>query len=273
MIISQFPDSQTLTMQQEALKRVRDMQMRARQSVDQTNASPEPFTHPPAFSQPSGPSAQTQPQQQYQAQSASFGAQQQFQQQASFGRPPHPNMPPQNNMQQGTPQQNMPPQINMQQGPPQQNMPPQNSMQQGTPQQSMPPQNSMQSGPQRQSGFSQPNNILSHLFGGGRQSGPQNQGSTGGQRGNAQGMNQNAPRSGGSGLLDLLRKQGLGDSVSGLGETLQNTISSVSEPLSNLMESFGIDGEKLIILLVMWAIFNEHKDNKMLLMALGYLLL
>jgi len=39
------------------------------------------------------------------------------------------------------------------------------------------------------------------------------------------------------------------------------------------MESFGIDGEKLVILLVMWAIFNEHKDNKMLLMALGYLLL
>lgn len=257
MIISQFPDSQTLTMQQEALKRVRDMQMRARQSVDQTNASPEPFTHPPAFSQPSGPPAQPQPQQQYQVQSTPFGAQQQ----SPFGRPPQQNMPPQNSIQQGSPQQNMPPQNNMQQGPPQQNRP---------------PQSSMQSGAQRQSGFSQPNNILSHLFGGGRQSGLQNQGtgpSPGGQRGNAQGMNQNMPRSGGSGLLDLLRKQGLGDSVSGLGETLQNTISSVSEPLSNLMESFGIDGEKLVILLVMWAIFNEHKDNKMLLMALGYLLL
>lgn len=73
--------------------------------------------------------------------------------------------------------------------------------------------------------------------------------------------------------MDLLRRQGLGDSVSGLGETLQNTISSVSEPISGLLEGFGIDGEKLVILLVMWAIFNEHKDNKMLLMALGYLLL
>ena len=259
MIISQFPDSQTLTMQQEALKRVRDMQMRARQSVEQTNASPEPYTQQSALSQPSGPSSQPQ----YQAQSAPFGAQQQFQQQAPFGRPPQSNIPPQNNMQQSPSQSNS-------------NTPPQYSMQQGPPQQNMPPQNSMQSGPQRQSGFSQPNNILSHLFGGGRQSGSQNQGNTpsmGGQRGNAQGMNQNVPRSGGSGLLDLLRKQGLGDSVSGLGETLQSTISSVSEPLSNLMESFGIDGEKLIILLVMWAIFNEHKDNKMLLMALGYLLL
>ncbi|MDF3004651.1 MAG: hypothetical protein K0S22_1123 [Oscillospiraceae bacterium] len=242
MIISQFPDSQTLTMQQEALKRVRDMQMRARQSVEQTNAFPEPYIQQSA-SQPSGPSLQSQSQ----SQPAPFGVQQQFQQQAPHGRPPQSNIPPQNNMQQGTPQQNVPPQSNMQ-----------------------------QPGPQRQSGFSQPNNILSHLFGGGRQSGPQNQGnasSMGGQRGNAQGMNQNAPRSGGSGLLDLLRRQGLGDSVSGLGETLQNTISSVSEPLSNLMESFGIDGEKLVILLVMWAIFNEHKDNKMLLMALGYLLL
>lgn len=243
MIISQFPDSQTLTMQQEALKRVRDMQMRARQSVEQTNAFPETYIQQSALSQPSGPSSQPQ----YQTQPAPFGVQQQFQQQAPYGHPPQSNIPPQNNMQQGPVQQNIPPQSNMQ-----------------------------QPGPQRQSGFSQPNNILSHLFGGGRQSGPQNQGnasSMGGQRGNAQGMNQNAPRSGGSGLLDLLRRQGLGDSVSGLGETLQNTISSVSEPLSNLMESFGIDGEKLIILLVMWAIFNEHKDNKMLLMALGYLLL
>lgn len=272
MIISQFPDTQTLTMQQEALKRVRDMQMRARQSVEQTNASPEPYTQQSAFSQPSGPPSQSQ----YQAQPTPFGAQQQFQQQAPFGRPPQSSISPQNNMQQGPSRSNTPPQNNIQQGPPQQNMPPQNNMQQGPPQQNMPPQNSMQSGPQRQSGFSQPNNILSHLFGGGRQSGPQNQGnapSTGGQRGSAQGVNQSVPRSGGSGLLDLLRRQGLGDSVSGLGDTLQNTISSVSEPLSNLMDSFGIDGEKLVILLVMWAIFNEHKDNKMLLMALGYLLL
>ncbi|WMJ82570.1 hypothetical protein ACS3UN_03040 [Oscillospiraceae bacterium LTW-04] len=246
MIISQFPDSQTLTMQQEALKRVRDMQLRARQSVEQSNAFPDQT----APSQPSGPSAKPHPQFQAQPTHPS-GVQQQFQQQAPLGRSPQQNMPPQNNMQQDPPQQSQP-------------------------QQNMSSQGNMQQGPQRQPGFSPSNNILSHLFGGGRQSGPQNQSnasSPGGQRGYSQGGNQNAPRSGGSGLLDLLRRQGLGDSFSGLGETLQSTISSVSEPLSGLLEGFGIDGEKLVILLVMWAIFNEHKDNKMLLMALGYLLL
>lgn len=58
-----------------------------------------------------------------------------------------------------------------------------------------------------------------------------------------------------------------------LGEMVQNAVSSASKPASELLDSFGIDGEKLIILMVMWAVFNEHKDNKLLLMALGYLLL
>lgn len=58
-----------------------------------------------------------------------------------------------------------------------------------------------------------------------------------------------------------------------LGETLQNTIASASQPAAELLNSFGIDGEKLIIMMIMWVIFNEHKDNKLLLMALGYLLL
>lgn len=244
MSLSYFPDTQTLTMQQEALKRVRDMQLRARQSVEQSNIFPD------APVQQTGPPVQApfQTQPPYQA---PFQPQQQFQQpgpqQAPFGRLPQQHMPPQGNMQQGAPQQHPPPQGNMQQGPPSQ-------------------------GQQRPSVFSQPNNILAHLFGGGRQAGTQNQNS-GGQRGSHQGGNQNTSRPGGSGLLDMLRKQGLGDSVSGLGETLQNTISSVSEPISGILDSFGIDGEKLVILLVMWAIFNEHKDNKMLLMALGYLLL
>lgn len=58
-----------------------------------------------------------------------------------------------------------------------------------------------------------------------------------------------------------------------LGETVQNAISSASQPAAELLESFGIDGEKLIIMMIMWAVFNEHKDNRLLLMALGYLLL
>lgn len=58
-----------------------------------------------------------------------------------------------------------------------------------------------------------------------------------------------------------------------LGDAVQNAISSASQPAAQLLDSFGIDGEKLIILMVMWAVFNEHKDNKLLLMALGYLLL
>ncbi len=245
MSISYFPDTKTLTMQQEALKRVRDMQLRARQSVEQSNIFPDAPVRQTASPPPSTPAQpQFQTQSSYQA---PFQPQQQFQQtgaqQAPLGRPPQ--QPPQGNM--------------LQQG-------------QGTPQQYSPPQSNMQQGQQRSSGLSQPNNILAHLFGGGRQTGAQNQ-SSGGQRGGSQSGNQNTSRPGGSGLLDMLRKQGLGDSVSGLGETLQNTISSVSEPISGILEGFGIDGEKLVILLVMWAIFNEHKDNKMLLMALGYLLL
>lgn len=260
MSVNYFPDTQTLTMQQEALKRVREMQQMARQSVAQSNDFSEPYiSQMPISAHSSGPTAQSQSQPPFQA-GASFGAHPPFQQpppQAPSGRPPQQAIPPQNTMRQNVPQQNNAPGSSQPQNGPQQ-------------------PNNMQQGPQRSPGFSPPSNILSHLFGGGRQSGPQTQGNSffgGGQRGPAQGGNQTASRPGGSGLLDLLRRQGLGDSVSGLGETLQNTISSVSEPISGILDSFGIDGEKLIILLVMWAIFNEHKDNKTLLMALGYLLL
>lgn len=253
MSVNYFPDTQTLTMQREALKRVREMQQRAQQSVAQSNDFSEPYiSQIPIGPQPSRPTMQPPSQAQPPPHTGTtFVPQPPFQQppqQGPFGRPPQQTIPPQN-----VPQQN-----NASHNPQAQNIPQQ--------------QNNTQQG-QRSPGFSSPNNILSHLFGGGRQSGSQTQGNTffgGGQRGSAQGS---ASRSGGSGLLDLLRRQGLGDSVSGLGETLQNTISSVSEPISGILDSFGIDGEKLIILLVMWAIFNEHKDNKTLLMALGYLLL
>jgi hypothetical protein len=50
-------------------------------------------------------------------------------------------------------------------------------------------------------------------------------------------------------------------------------VSSTAEPLNKLLDAFDIDGEKLIILLVMWMIFNERSEDKTLLLALGYLLL
>ena len=85
--------------------------------------------------------------------------------------------------------------------------------------------------------------------------------------------NQRQSGTGPNGIADLLKRQGLGDSIGSLGDTVQNTVSSVSQPLAELLESFGIDGEKLIIMMVMWSVFNNSKDNKTLLMALGYLLL
>ena len=114
--------------------------------------------------------------------------------------------------------------------------------------------NTLFSGMQQQNNAQPPNNILGQLFGQQRQS----------QRQNGAIPN---------GIADLFKRQGLGEGIGGLGETVQNTVSSVSQPLSQLLESFGIDGEKLIILLVMWAVFNNNKENKTLLMALGYLLL
>ena len=101
---------------------------------------------------------------------------------------------------------------------------------------------------------SQQMNILNQLFG---------------QRSSPVGPKSAAP----NGIADLLKRQGLGERIGGLGETVQSTVSSVSQPLTDLLESFGIDGEKLIILMVMWSVFNNSKDNKTLLMALGYLLL
>jgi len=114
------------------------------------------------------------------------------------------------------------------------------------------PQNFSQ--PQRMNN-AQPPNILGQLFG---------------HRSPASARQKNAVP---NGVADLLKRQGLGDRIGGLGETVQNTVSSVSQPLAELLESFGIDGEKLIVLMVMWAVFNQEKENKTLLMALGYLLL
>lgn len=84
-----------------------------------------------------------------------------------------------------------------------------------------------------------------------------------------------SPKKGGAsfGITELLKNRGIGGDIGAVGETVQKTIASVSSPIADLLDDFGIDGEKLIILLVMWAVFNDKKDNKTLLMALGYLLL
>lgn len=60
--------------------------------------------------------------------------------------------------------------------------------------------------------------------------------------------------------------------VSQLGELLKTTITSISAPAGKLLDDFNIDGEKLVIMIVMWVIFSEKGDNTLLL-ALGYLLL
>ncbi|MEG1774061.1 MAG: hypothetical protein RR320_04330 [Oscillospiraceae bacterium] len=120
-------------------------------------------------------------------------------------------------------------------------------------------------------------NILSQLFGGAQRpnnlrSGPSGHPPQPASRPSGFGGAAAAPPASSGGLLELLRAKGMTDSFGSLGDTLQSTVSSVSEPLSKLLDAFDIDGEKLIILIVMWIVFNERGD-KTLLLALGYLLL
>ena len=102
-----------------------------------------------------------------------------------------------------------------------------------------------------------PNNLISQLLGGAAAPNRANR----------------RPQPPPKGIADLLKRQGMGDSLGNMGQSLQSTVSSVSQPIADILDSFGIDGEKLIILMVMWAVFNEQKDNKTLLLALGYLLI
>lgn len=209
-------DAGLLSLQQEALQRVRQMQQRARFAVE---GGPGGNTPPP--------SAQAAPA------SASF-SQQGESSQPPGAAPPNPSMPGGDAQRSGPRQGFRPP------GPP-------------------PPAGQK---PQRPSGAE---NILSQLFGGGaRQQ----------SRGQAPGSPP-APgkQSGANGLLDLIRGGLGGGEAAGLGDSLRGSIASASKPLSDLLDAFSIDGEKLLILLVMWVIFNERSDNKTLLLALGYLLL
>lgn len=61
---------------------------------------------------------------------------------------------------------------------------------------------------------------------------------------------------------------GLGGS---LGETITDTIGGITSPLTKIMDTVGIDNDKLLIIGLMIVLLNE-KSDKTLLMALGYLL-
>jgi len=167
-----FQDPATLTLRREAIKRVKEMQQRAQNSIEQQNQNPNPPIQPPPESR-------------------------------------HQN-PPQNNVHRGNAANPMP-----------------------------------------------PSNLISQLLGGTASPNRQNR----------------RPQPPPKGIADLLKRQGMGESLGSMGQSLQSTVSSVSQPIADILDSFGIDGEKLIILMVMWAVFNEQKDNKTLLLALGYLLI
>ena len=55
-------------------------------------------------------------------------------------------------------------------------------------------------------------------------------------------------------------------------ESIKAQVNEAASPFKNLMEKMGLDSEKLIIIMIMWMLFNE-KEDKTLLLALGYLLL
>ncbi len=53
---------------------------------------------------------------------------------------------------------------------------------------------------------------------------------------------------------------------------LKGQLGEITGPLKGIMDYMDLDSEKLIIIMVMWMLFNEKAD-KTLLLALGYLLL
>jgi|GEM_PF-3461035 len=82
-----------------------------------------------------------------------------------------------------------------------------------------------------------------------------------------------APNGLGSLFSPFLRRPGQsGDSLSALGDGVRGAIGSAAQPIGQLLDGFGIGGEELMILLIMYAVFRERGDTT-LLMALGYLLL
>lgn len=57
-----------------------------------------------------------------------------------------------------------------------------------------------------------------------------------------------------------------------IGGSVQDALASVSGPVTRALEALHIDNERLVILVIMLLVLNEHGD-KTLLLALGYLLL
>ncbi|MEG2143873.1 MAG: hypothetical protein RRY40_00950 [Oscillospiraceae bacterium] len=93
----------------------------------------------------------------------------------------------------------------------------------------------------------------------------------------SQGRAQNPPTTGSSTISGILNsilpnRSGRGESKGEAQGSLKERLGKISQPLASLMEAYDIDSEKLIILMVMWVLFNEKAD-KTLLLALGYLLL
>jgi len=86
-------------------------------------------------------------------------------------------------------------------------------------------------------------------------------------------LNREKPKSGDIRQVfeSLFSQEGQG-TFSGIGDSLQKVIGSASSPALKLLDSFGIGGEELLILMIMYMVFKEHGDTSLLL-ALGYLLL
>lgn len=74
------------------------------------------------------------------------------------------------------------------------------------------------------------------------------------------------------GLFEGLFSQEGRGSFSSIGDSLQKAIGSASSPALKLLDSFGIGGEELLILMIMYMVFKERGDTSLLL-ALGYLLI
>ena len=239
-------DAGLLSLQQEALQRVRQMQQRARLAVEgrtgentpppsaQAAPAPAPFSPRGASSQPPGAAPAPAP----------------FSPRGASSQPPGAAPAPATLPPQGA-------------APPNPSMPGGDAQRSG-PQQSFRPPNPPPFAGQRPQRSSGAENILSQLFGGTRQQS---------RRQAPGGPPAPGKQSGANGLLDLIRGGLGGGEAAGLGDSLRGSIASASKPLSDLLDAFSIDGEKLLILLVMWVIFNERSDNKTLLLALGYLLL
>lgn len=259
-----YTSADMLTMQQDALRRVREMQARARASVSATNAA--------RAAAAANPAAEVQPAAVESAVPLSEQNQNRMQGRFPAGRS---HQPQGESRPSATP---FPGMAGRQRSP----GPAQNGMMiphpQGRPLPALPagrnPDGGNAAAPEMGGGVlphqplqrmrvQNPIQSLSSLFGGtGRRLRP------GGQKPLSQPGD--AMKSISSILKGLGGKEG-GGSLGSLGDSLTSTLSSVAEPVSKLLDAFDIDGEKLIILMIMFIIFNERGD-KTLLLALGYLL-